>query len=93
MLLADGDGLDSGHGRPDVIFMDLQMPVMDGFEATRQLRTQGVTTPIVAVTANSEQSARHLCFELGMSAVLVKPVRAEDIRSLIESLGGKFVKT
>ncbi len=77
---------------PDINFMDLQMPVMDGFEATKQLRAQGVTTPIIAVTANSEQASRHKCLSVGMSAVLVKPVRADDIQAVIEDLGGQIAK-
>lgn len=71
----------------DVVFMDLQMPVMDGFEATKALKAQGYPVAIIAITANSEQEARHRCLRLGMADVLVKPVRAPDIQHSVEKLG------
>lgn len=74
----------------DVVFMDLQMPVMDGFQATEYLRSKAYPAPILAVTANSEQEARHKCLELGMADVLIKPVRNQDIKDAIARLGGKL---
>lgn len=63
--------------RYDVIFMDLQMPVMDGFTATEQLRKKGVVAPIIAVTANTDHEARTRCWDVGMNDFLGKPVRKE----------------
>ena len=74
----------------DVVFMDLQMPVMDGFQATEYLRSKAYPAPILAVTANSEQEARHKCLEIGMAEVLIKPVRNQDIKDAIARLGGKL---
>jgi CheY-like chemotaxis protein len=72
----------------DVIFMDLQMPVMDGFEATKCLKKQEYAGPIIAVTADSESGARERCLELGMVDVVLKPVKVSDIQSSLEVLQG-----
>jgi len=61
----------------DLILMDCQMPIMDGYEATRQIRAMedGTRpTPIIAVTANSFAEDRDACFEAGMTDFLAKPV-------------------
>ena len=68
----------------DLIFMDIQMPVMDGITATRWIRHRGVKTPIVAVTANSDIGVRTKCIEVGMNDFLVKPVRRSDIQRVME---------
>jgi len=72
--------------RYDLIFMDVQMPVMDGFQATQEIRSLGedsASIPIVAVTANAFQSEREKCFSSGMDDYLTKPV---DKNRLKESL-------
>ena len=61
----------------DLIFMDCQMPIMDGYEATRQIRAMedgASRTPIIAVTANAFAEDRDACFEAGMTDFLAKPV-------------------
>ncbi len=61
----------------DLILMDVQMPVMDGFQATRAIRSLGEdrsSVPIVAVTANALESERQLCFSAGVDDYLTKPV-------------------
>lgn len=62
----------------DIIFMDIQMPVMDGFEATALIRRRH-TTPVIAVTANSEDEFRERAYAVGMNGFLGKPVSTELI--------------
>lgn len=60
-----------GH---DVILMDCSMPEMDGLEATRQLRLNGCTTPIIALTANASDEDSNICKKAGMNGFLSKPI-------------------
>jgi CheY-like chemotaxis protein len=76
-------------GRADValVLMDCQMPDMDGFEATRTIRTQNgpsARVPIIALTAASMANVRQRCLEAGMNDFLVKPVRLDDLRTAVE---------
>ncbi len=77
----------------DLILMDIQMPEMDGFEATLQIRKRekerGLKqTPIIAMTAHVMEKDRDLCFSAGMDAFISKPIRREEFLSLVEHLGG-----
>ena len=71
----------------DAVLMDVQMPVMDGPEATRQLRASGVTAadlPIVALTANAYAEDVTACFSAGMQAHLAKPVTLARLGEVLE---------
>jgi CheY-like chemotaxis protein len=72
----------------DLVLMDLQMPVMGGLEATRNIRSLERSidrrTPIIAVTAFSEQCAKESCFEAGMDEYLTKPLDTGKLLSAIQ---------
>jgi PAS domain S-box-containing protein len=70
----------------DLVFMDCQMPVMDGFEATRTIRgnQSGHRTPIVALTAGVLPEERDRCYRAGMDDFLSKPIDKEELKSTLE---------
>jgi signal transduction histidine kinase/ActR/RegA family two-component response regulator len=63
----------------DLILMDMQMPILDGFEAAAKLREDGITTPIVGVTAFISNDDRTRCLQAGCDAYLAKPVDQSDL--------------
>lgn len=79
----------------DIVLMDVQMPVMDGYQATAQIRDLERKTqrhvPIIAVTAHAIQGERDTCLAAGMDAWLPKPVSSNDLVTLIETLSNNQV--
>ena len=69
----------------DVVFMDVQMPEMDGLEATRRIRAEVPDSPrIVAMTANAMDGDREACLEAGMDDYVSKPIRIEELVAALE---------
>jgi signal transduction histidine kinase/ActR/RegA family two-component response regulator len=71
----------------DAVFMDCQMPRMDGYEATRRIREMGgpmLQVPIVALTAHAMESDRLRCLQAGMDDYVTKPVSLESLRAALE---------
>jgi CheY-like chemotaxis protein len=77
----------------DLILMDMQMPVMDGYAATLELRRQGLTIPIVALTAYAMTKERAKCIASGCDACLSKPVDEETLLAAVNHFLGKAVPT
>ena len=76
----------------DVILMDVQMPEMDGLEATRQICARwprGKRPRIIAMTANAMQGDREMCLEAGMDDYISKPIRIPDLVAALERAAGK----
>ena len=81
----------------DFILMDVQMPEMDGIEATREIRKReeetGKHVPIIALTANAFKEDKKKCLEAGMDEYATKPIKINEIFSVIEKIFIKFKKT
>jgi PAS domain S-box-containing protein len=73
----------------DVIFMDCQMPVMDGYETTAAIRnssSQWSSIPIIAMTANAMKGDREKCLAAGMDEYISKPLKKDDLKSILNAL-------
>jgi PAS domain S-box-containing protein len=76
----------------DVVLMDCQMPTMDGFEATRRIRSGRVpgidpTIPVIALTAYAREEDRQRCLDAGMSTYISKPIRVRELELALEACG------
>lgn len=73
---------------PELIFMDLQMPLMDGFECTKIIRQKHKNIPIIALTAGVISGEKERCMEIGMNDFLAKPISKADLAAVLD----KFIQ-
>jgi CheY-like chemotaxis protein len=89
-VAAVGDGAAAieqvGLERFDLVLMDLRMPGMDGLDTARYIRAAGATMPILAVTAGAVDGERSACAAAGMDGLLVKPLRLDALRDVVEEI-------
>jgi CheY-like chemotaxis protein len=81
------EGVDAVMSEPfDAVLMDIQMPVLDGYAATREIRTKArfATLPIIAMTANATEADRARAMEAGMSDHIAKPFDPENLLLLLQ---------
>jgi len=85
LLAVDGlDALEKAQAHNvSLLFMDIQMPRMNGYEATETLRRLGFKKPIIAVTAGNQPEERKRCFSAGVDDILVKPFQRSDLEEML----------
>ena len=82
--LIAAEWIEKGDCHFDLVLMDMQMPVLDGYQATQRLRDGGYTKPIVALTAHALDSDRKKCLDAGCDAFATKPINRQDLIALAE---------
>ena len=89
-MTSDGEACQRAYHerRPDLILMDCQMPICDGYQATMALRAAGATLPIIALTANTMPGDKAKCLAAGMSDHVGKPIEINELMACIESWRG-----
>lgn len=84
----------SRPGAYDLVLMDIQMPVMDGYEATRRIRhlarAEHASIPIIAMTANAFDEDRRAALECGMDGFVSKPLDLKELISVLNSVLGRL---
>jgi signal transduction histidine kinase/DNA-binding response OmpR family regulator/HPt (histidine-containing phosphotransfer) domain-containing protein len=85
VLAGDGlEALEKAGADPALVFMDIQMPRMNGYEAAGTLRKQGFRRPVIAVTASALPDERERCAAAGFDDILIKPFRRPDLELMLD---------
>ena len=71
------------HQEIDIILMDISMPILDGLQATKELRSLGFETPVIALTANAMESDKIECKNAGMNSFLSKPIQSDLLNAIL----------
>ncbi len=81
------------HQHYDVVLMDIQMPEMDGIEATKRIRERWLNKSIIiiAITAHALEFTREDCLKAGMDCYMTKPIKTEDLRAALDVVKDKAV--
>jgi two-component system chemotaxis response regulator CheY len=74
-------------GKADVMFLDLTMPVMDGFQVLETLKKEGLNTFVIVVSADIQPKAQQRVLALGAMAFIKKPVKTENVISILREFG------
>jgi len=77
------------ESKPDLILMDIKMPIMDGLDATREIRKIDAEIPIIALTANAFDSDKQKTKEAGCNGYMAKPIVAADLLVLMQEYLGE----
>lgn len=72
--------------QPDVVLMDVEMPEMGGLEATRRMRSMGLTVPVIGLSASTQERAAERCMKVGMDYFLRKPPRIEQMQEALQEV-------
>lgn len=90
IVIEAGDGAEAidilESNQPDLIILDLLMPVMDGVETLQKIRSKGYSYPILVLTADISDSTRQNCLKLGVSGFINKPTNGKEILKLITAV-------
>ena len=87
MAAGGQEGIDkAAEDKPDLILMDMNMPELDGWEATTKIRAGGISVPVVALTAHAMDGDRERAIEAGCSDYHTKPIEMNKLLELIEGL-------
>jgi CheY-like chemotaxis protein len=88
IALSARSGIRNVEKSPDVVFLDINMPGVDGFEVLRYIRRQPILdkTPVVFVTSDDQQETKRKAMEMGAKALIVKPPSVEGIEQILKEL-------